>query len=155
MFDIFYYYNVKRQKFNKKKDSLEVYNRQVFVSSINQLSVWIEKIQRLYKEVGISWFLITQPSHVGKCVITEKAWVFTFTLSKSQWSLSDLPFRFRHRVIPDHFLKREEKKILTKVPKLAKVLNFESFELTRVLGLYTHGQMLYAIIQEKPSVLLV
>ena len=48
-------------------------------------------------KVCISWFLITKPLHVGKCLITEKEWCFLLTISFSQWSLRDLPFRNRQR----------------------------------------------------------
>ena len=48
-------------------------------------------------KVCISWFLITKPLHVGKCLITEKEWCFLLSISFSQWLLRDLPFRNRQR----------------------------------------------------------
>ena len=61
--------------------------------------VWMRVgiFQRLCTEVCISWFLITKPSNVGKCKFTEKEWCFLLSISFSQLSLRDLPFRNRQR----------------------------------------------------------
>ena len=58
---------------------------------------WQNNIQRLYTELYISWFLIMKPFNVGKCKFTEKEWCFLLSISFSQWSLRDLPFRNRQR----------------------------------------------------------